>query len=151
MCAGDTFVSNSGTPSSGTSGSSPLSVTVTTTGSSPVSGPTVTDAATPLSVVQPQSSTPKRQSLNELLASIPGFSLRVRRHYCVISQHSFFTSAASKKNGKGSPYSITDHCVLELTPVLGSQPAGDVSHNPDDGRLPLLSTRRAVTAQSGRV
>jgi len=31
----------------------------------------------------------------------------------------------------------------ELIPVLGSQPAGDVSHKPD-GRLPLLSARPAV-------
>ena len=31
-----------------------------------------------------------------------------------------------------------------LIPVLGSQPAGDVSHKPD-GRLPLLSARPAVT------
>jgi len=78
ICTGDTFVSNSGTPSSGTSGSSPLSVTVTTSGSSPVSGPTATDAAAPSSAVQPANSTPKRQSLKELLAAIPGFSLRVR-------------------------------------------------------------------------
>ena len=34
--------------------------------------------------------------------------------------------------------------VPELIPVLGSQPAGDVSHKPD-GRLPLLSARSAVT------
>jgi len=32
----------------------------------------------------------------------------------------------------------------ELIPVLASQPAGDVSHKPG-GRLPLLSTRPAVT------
>jgi len=32
--------------------------------------------------------------------------------------------------GKGSPYSITEHSVPELIPVLGSQPAGDVSHKP---------------------
>jgi len=32
----------------------------------------------------------------------------------------------------------------ELIPVLGSQPAGDVSHKPG-GRLPLLSARPAVT------
>ena len=31
-----------------------------------------------------------------------------------------------------------------LIPALGSQPAGDVSHKPG-GRLPLLSTRPAVT------
>jgi len=31
--------------------------------------------------------------------------------------------------------------VLELIPVLGSQPSGHASHKPD-GRLPLLSTRQ---------
>jgi len=46
--------------------------------------------------------------------------------------------------GKGSPYSITERRVLELIPVLGSQPAGDVNHKPGC-RLPLLSTRPAVT------
>ena len=45
---------------------------------------------------------------------------------------------------KGSPYSITEHRVPELIPVLGSHPAADVSHKPG-GRLPLLSTRPAVT------
>jgi len=48
------------------------------------------------------------------------------------------------KKSKGSPYSITERRLLELIPVLGSQPAGDVSHKPD-GRLPLLSARPAVT------
>ena len=48
------------------------------------------------------------------------------------------------KKGKGSPYSITERKVPEPIPVLGSQPAGDVSHKPD-GRLPLLSARPAVT------
>jgi len=47
-------------------------------------------------------------------------------------------------NKKGSPYSITEHRVPELILVLGSQPAGDVSHKPG-GRLPLLCTRPAVT------
>jgi len=47
------------------------------------------------------------------------------------------------KKGKGSPYSITERKVPELIPVLGSQPAGDVSHKPN-GRLPLLSIRPAV-------
>jgi len=42
--------------------------------------------------------------------------------------------------GKRSPYSITERRVPELIPVLGSQPAGDVSHKPG-GRLPLLSAR----------
>ena len=44
---------------------------------------------------------------------------------------------------KGSPYSITERRVPELSPILGSQPAGDVNHKPS-GRLPLLSARRAV-------
>jgi len=43
-----------------------------------------------------------------------------------------------------SPYSITERTVPQLIPVLGSQPAGDVSHKPG-GRLPLLSARPAVT------
>jgi len=45
---------------------------------------------------------------------------------------------------KGNPYSITECRVPELIPVLGSQPAGGVSHKPS-GRLPLLSARPAVT------
>jgi len=45
---------------------------------------------------------------------------------------------------KGSAYSISEHRVPELIPVLGSQPAGDMSHKPG-GRLPLLSARPAVT------
>jgi len=38
-----------------------------------------------------------------------------------------------RKNGKASPYSITKHRVPELIPVLGSQPAGGVNHNPAVG------------------
>jgi len=49
-----------------------------------------------------------------------------------------------KSKSKGSPYSITERRVPELIPVLGSQPAGDMSHRPG-GRLPLLSARPAVT------
>ena len=45
---------------------------------------------------------------------------------------------------KGCPYSITEPRVPELIPVLGSQPAADVSHKPG-GRLPLLSARPAVS------
>jgi len=48
------------------------------------------------------------------------------------------------KNGKGSPYSIAERRVLELIPVLGNHPAGEVSHK-SGGKLPLLSTRPAVT------
>jgi len=53
---------------------------------------------------------------------------------------SYFSSYSKK----GSPCSITERKVPELILVLGSQPAGDVSHNPE-GRLPLLSARPAVT------
>ena len=48
------------------------------------------------------------------------------------------------KKDKGSPYSITERGVPELIPVVGSQPAGNVSHKPG-GRMPLLSARPAVT------
>ena len=47
-------------------------------------------------------------------------------------------------NRTHSPDSITERRVPELIPVLGSQPAGDVSHKPG-GRLQLLSARPAVT------
>jgi len=47
-------------------------------------------------------------------------------------------------SSKGSLYSITEHRVPELISVLGSQPAGDVSHKPGV-RLPLVSARPAVT------
>ena len=43
------------------------------------------------------------------------------------------------EKGKSSPHSIT-----ELIPVLGIQPAGDVSHKPGS-RLPLHSARPTVT------
>jgi len=53
-------------------------------------------------------------------------------------------SVFSVFKSKGSLYSITQRRVPELIPVLGSQPAGDVSHKPA-GRLQLLSARPAVT------
>jgi len=40
---------------------------------------------------------------------------------------------------------IAERRVPELIPVLGSQPAGDMSHKKAVARLPLLSTRPAVT------
>ena len=42
------------------------------------------------------------------------------------NQSKKFTS----KKGKCRPYSIIECRVPELIPVLGSQPAGDVSHKP---------------------
>ena len=44
---------------------------------------------------------------------------------------------------KDSPYSIAERRVPVLIHVLGSQPAGDVSHKPGS-RLPLLSARPAL-------
>jgi len=41
-----------------------------------------------------------------------------------------------KIKDKGNPYSIAERKVPELIPVLGSQPAGGVSHKPG-GTLPL--------------
>ena len=62
----------------------------------------------------------------------------------VIQAYYAFLNKLCIVEGKGSPYSITDRGVPEPTPVLGSQPAGDVSHKPC-GRLSLLSARPAVT------
>jgi len=45
---------------------------------------------------------------------------------------------------KDSLYTITERTLPGLIPVLGSQPAGDVSHKPG-GRLPLLYARPTVT------
>jgi len=55
--------------------------------------------------------------------------------------------SSTVKKGKGSTYSITERRVPELIPVLGSKPAGEVSHKPD-GKLPLLFARPAVTLKT---
>jgi len=61
------------------------------------------------------------------------------------SQHSLFAAEQFISSlGECSPYSIAERRVPELILVLGSQPAGDVSHKPG-GRLPLFSARPAVT------
>jgi len=60
----------------------------------------------------------------------------------ILSHHSLLIILHGTKS-KGSPYLITERRVPELVPVLGSQPAGDVSHKPG-GRLPLLSARPQV-------
>jgi len=73
----------------------------------------------------------------------PG-KLRVYRHIKVYTRTKEIYRWIKKVKGKDSQYSITERTVPELIPVLGSQPAGDVSHKPG-GRLPLLSSRPAVT------
>ena len=60
------------------------------------------------------------------------------------------TVTGGKGKGKGSPYSTAERRVPEPIQVLGSQPAGDVNHKPGD-RLPLLSTRPAVTFPANRL
>ena len=67
-----------------------------------------------------------------------------RRSSCGSGQRHVQSRGTRLKKGKDSPYSISERRVPELIPVLGSQPAGDVSHKPG-GRLPLLSARPAVT------
>ena len=59
-------------------------------------------------------------------------------------RHYYLLQSTRVLKDKGSPYSITERRVPKLIPVLDSQPAGNVSHKPS-GRLPLLSTRPAVT------
>ena len=54
------------------------------------------------------------------------------------------TTAAGMLLKKCSPHSISERRVPELIQVLGSQPAGDVSHK-RGSRLSLLSARPAVT------
>ena len=52
--------------------------------------------------------------------------------------------------GKGIPCLVAERRVPELMQLPSSQPAGDVSHKPS-GRLPLLSTRPAVTIAALKV
>ena len=52
-------------------------------------------------------------------------------HQQLTTQHLASSTSNSAKN-KGSPYSTPERRVLELISVLGSQPAGNVSH-----RLPV--------------
>ena len=66
-----------------------------------------------------------------------------RRHFDDVSG-GVIDDVSRPVKGKASSYSIAERRVSELMPVLGSQPAGDVSHKPS-GRLPLLSARPAVT------
>ena len=75
---------------------------------------------------------------DQQLVSYGGISLSVSKSKLVYSNSVLTTK------GEGSPYSITERMVPELIPVLGSQPAGEVSHKLC-GRLPLLSAMPAVT------
>ena len=57
-----------------------------------------------------------------------------------------FHYSRTVEKGKGNPYSITERKVPEMIPVLGSQPAGDVSHKPG-GRLPYFQTSLQLPSQ----
>ena len=70
--------------------------------------------------------------------SSPSLATWPKRLLCLL----IIRSVSGGKKSKGSPYSIAEHKIPELIQVLGSQPAGDVSHKP---RLPLLSIRPTVT------
>jgi len=73
-------------------------------------------------------------------AGVVSFSFRLLVDCSALHKH----SSTCTKKGKGSPHLITERRVQELISVLGSQPAGNVSHKPG-GRLPLLAARPAVT------
>ena len=83
-------------------------------------------------------------NINQIANDSTGHRTRAANYVGFAVERSTFVCSRLGK-GKGSPYSITERRVLELIPVLCSQPAGDVSHKPG-GRLPLLSARPAQLA-----
>ena len=80
--------------------------------------------------------------LAQLCARSPIMRKIMRAHNRIIQRSLLVTLVDSMRGG--SPYSIANRRIPELIPVLGSQPAGDMSHKPG-GRLPLFFTRPAVT------
>jgi len=83
------------------------------------------------------------RNVSQSNAGVPRWQLTLEAEHGAVSPDLAALSMSALK-GKGSPYSITERSVPELIPVLGSQPADDVSHKPGS-RLPLLSARPAVT------
>ena len=57
--------------------------------------------------------------------------------------YSYIVLTLKVKVAHSRPYSITECRVPELIPVLGSQPASDMSHKPG-GKLPSLSARQLL-------
>jgi len=80
------------------------------------------------------------RSLHPFLQDSPALQQTERQ----MDGHTDYVTMSVSIKSKGRSYSITERKVPQVIPVLSSQPAGDVSHKPD-GRLPLLSTRPAVT------
>ena len=73
-----------------------------------------------------------------MLGGGPGVGAPTEKDYGlsgVSRSKSLVAAAFAVSKGKASPYSTVERRVPELIPVLGSQPAGDVSHKPG-GRLP---------------
>ena len=84
------------------------------------------------------------RKIHQFLSSIKRDVCKSKPFFCLTVYNVMNCNTDSVSGIKGSPNSITKRRVPELIPVLGSQPAGDVSHEPD-GRLPLPSARPAVT------
>jgi len=87
---------------------------------------------------------PRDKALDKLLQSVTHGQCNARP---TVTSQVRAAPAFTAPCKKASAYSITKRRVPELIPVLGSQPAGDVSHKPDS-RLPLLSARPAVTRRN---
>ena len=88
--------------------------------------------------------TPRERALVAVLLACPDSRLNCQRSIFSNLFAWWQQRYGLRLKGNVSPYSITERRVPELIPVLGSQPAGDVSHKPS-GTLPLLSARPAVT------
>ena len=95
-----------------------------------------------------------RGQLDGLAPSDPGdastFYPSIFDHYNRLSSSQTGDCPAAVSSGRVSSCGIkksilaAERRVPELIPVLGSQPAGDLNHEPG-GRLPLLSVKPAVT------
>ena len=116
-----------------------------------------TSESTPETVPQPHVTSPSPSQLNviclpprspngqsiELLAFVVPLT-KNRSRSSNVKFHSNSRQLLCVKKVKVARISIAERRVPQLILVLGSQPAGDVSHEPGGG-LPLLSTRPAVT------
>ena len=70
-----------------------------------------------------------RSSCETSVSTLSSWSSRLT--FCLLLPSDTQTSQLyCNKLGTASPYSTTERRVLELIPVLGSQPAGDASHKP---------------------
>jgi len=70
---------------------------------------------------------PSQCSWPDAIAPSPSLSSSSAATSPVSDARDFTKNFLTNKKGKSSPYSITERRVPEPIPVLGSQPAGDVS------------------------